>query len=127
MPRKNIVVLLVDDETVILELLTAVFEDRENCTIISAMSGEEALELARSQNPDIIILDIQLPGMDGYRVCSLLKAEPSTSHIKVIMLTGMAQESDLRKAQLASVDAYIVKPFRPVELMERVEELLNEQ
>ena len=89
------------------------------------MDGEEALRIARVDNPDIILLDIQLPRLNGYEVCKSVKSDPTMSHTKVLMLSGMAQNSDRQKAQEAGADGYIAKPFSSIELLEKVEGLLR--
>jgi DNA-binding response OmpR family regulator len=118
-------ILVVEDEKDILELLISVFDDFRDYRILSATDGEEALRLARVDNPDIILLDIQLPRLNGYEVCKSVKSDPTTSPIKVLMLSGMAQNSDRQKAQEAGADGYIAKPFSSIELLEKVEGLLR--
>ena len=99
--------------------------DSGDYKILSAMDGEEALRLARVDNPDIILLDIQLPTLNGYEVCKSVKSDPTMSHIKVLMLSGMAQNFDKRKAQEAGADGYITKPFSSIKILEMVEGLLS--
>ena len=118
-------ILVVEDEKDILELLLSVFDDSGDYRILSATDGEEALRLARVDNPDIILLDIQLPKVNGYEVCKSVKSDPTMSHAKVLMISGMAQNSDWHKAQEVGADGYIIKPFRSIELVEKVEELLR--
>lgn len=118
-------ILIVEDEDEILELLLSVFSDLGDYRIFSAIDGEEALRLARVNNPDIILLDIQLPRLNGYEVCKSIKSDITMSHTKVLMLSGMTQNSDRQKTQEAGADGYIVKPFSPIELLKSVEELLR--
>ncbi len=118
-------ILIVEDEKDILELLLSVFDDFGDYRILSAMDGEEALRLARVDNPDIILLNIQLPRLNGYEVCKSIKSDPTMSHTKVLMLSGMAQNFDQQKAQEAGADGYITKPFSSIELLEKVEGLLR--
>jgi DNA-binding response OmpR family regulator len=118
-------ILVVEDEKDILELLISVFDDFRDYRILSATDGEEALRLTRVDNPDIILLDIQLPRLNGYEVCKSVKSDPTMSHTKVLMLSGMAQNSDRQKAQEAGADGYITKPFSSIELLEKVEGLLR--
>ena len=117
-------ILIVEDEEDIFELLSAIFDDLGEYRILCARDGEEALRMARANNPDIILLDIQLPKVNGYEVCKSVKSDPAMSHSKVLMLSGMAQSSDWLKAQEVGADGYIAKPFSSVALMEKVEELL---
>jgi DNA-binding response OmpR family regulator len=76
-------------------------------------------------NPDIVLLDIQLPKIDGYDICDKIKKNPASSLTKVLMFSCQAQKSDLKKTQEVGADGYIVKPFSPISLVEKVEELLR--
>jgi len=118
-------ILVVEDEKDILELLLSIFDDIKDYRILSTVDGEEALRTTRVDNPEIILLDIQLPGLNGYEVCKSVKSDPTMSHTKVLMLSGMAQDSDRQKAQEAGADGYIAKPFSSIELLEKVEGLLR--
>ncbi|MBA7657016.1 Alkaline phosphatase synthesis transcriptional regulatory protein PhoP [subsurface metagenome] len=104
-------ILIVEDEEDIIELLSAIFGDLGDYKVLYARDGEEALKIARVDNPDVILLDIQLPKLNGYKICKLIKSDPAMNHTKVLMLSGMAQNSDWLKAQKAEADGYIVKPF----------------
>ena len=118
-------ILIAEDEEDILELLSAILGDLEGYEILCARGGEETIRLARVNNPDIILLDIQLPNLNGYEVCKLVKSDPTMSRTKVLMMSGMAQNSDWRKAQEVGADGYIIKPFSSIELVEKIEELLR--
>ena len=118
-------ILIVEDEEDILELLSEVFSDLEDYRILCARDGEEAISIAQVDNPDIILLDIGLPKVNGYDVCKLVKSDPDMLHIKVLMISGMAQNSDWQKAQEVGADGYITKPFNSIALVEKVEELLR--
>jgi DNA-binding response OmpR family regulator len=118
-------ILIVEDEEDIIELLSAVFDDLSDYKVLYARDGEEALKIARLDSPDVILLDIQLPKLNGYKICKLIKSDPAMSLAKVLMLSGMAQTSDWLKAQEAGADDYIVKPFSSAALVEKVEELLR--
>ena len=117
--------LIVEDEEDILELLLTVFDDLGEYRILCARDGEEALRMVRANNPDIILLDIQLPQVNGYEVCKSVKSDPAMSHSKVLMLSGMAQNFDWLKAQEAGADGYITKPFSSIVLVEKVKALLS--
>jgi len=121
-PKK---ILIVEDEKHIIELLCTIFDGLANYRTIYARDGQEALKLARINAPDIILLDIYLPELDGYEVCRFVKSDPTMSHTKVLMISGMAQNSDLLKAQEAGADDYITKPFISTALIEKVEALLG--
>jgi DNA-binding response OmpR family regulator len=118
-------ILIVEDEEDIIKLLSAIFGDLGDYEVLCARDGEEALRVARVDNPDIILLDILLPKLNGYKVCKLIKSDLSMSHTKVLMLSGMTQSSDWLKAQEAGADGYITKPFSSTALVEKVEELLR--
>ena len=118
-------ILIVEDEEDIIGLLYAIFDSLVNYETLYAKDGQEALNMARIHNPDIIILDIQLPGLNGYEVCKLVKSDATMYHTKVLMLSGMVQNSDWQKALEAGADGYINKPFNSIELLEKVERLLS--
>ena len=121
--RKKI--LIVEDEENIIELLSLVFKFEDNYQILRSNNGEEALKKAEEEAPDIIILDMQIPGINGIEVCRFIKSNPITSDIKILMLTGMSQTSDLEKAQEAGADVCKTKPFDTNILTETVKKLLN--
>jgi DNA-binding response OmpR family regulator len=118
-------ILIVEDEEDIIELLSAIFDNLGDYKVLYARDGEEALRTARVGNPEVILLDIQLPKLNGYKVCKLIKSDPAMNHIKILMLSGMAQNYDWLKAREAGADGYIVKPFSSTALIEKIEELLR--
>jgi DNA-binding response OmpR family regulator len=113
-------VLVVDDEEYIQHILNFSF-GAEGYEVITAADGEEAVRLARSEKPDIIVLDIMMPKMDGYEACKQIKADPQTQDIPVILLTAKGREVDRKLGTEAGADDYVVKPFSPGRLIERVE------
>jgi len=119
-------ILVVDDEPDVLELIefnlkAAGFE------VATAVDGEEALKKARSAPPELIILDIMLPEIDGMQVCKTLKREPATASIPIILLTAKAAEIDRVLGLELGADDYVTKPFSPRELILRVKGLLRRQ
>ena len=118
-------ILIVEDEEDIIKLLAEIFSDIEDYRILYARDGEEAIWIAQVDNPDIILLNIGLPKVTGYDVCKLVKSDPAMSHIKVLIVSGMAQNSDWQKAQEVGADGYITKPFSSIAVLEKVEELLR--
>lgn len=90
-----------------------------------AADAESGLTLAREHQPALILMDIQLPGMDGLAATALLKQDPLTAHIPVIALTAMAMKEDREKNRLAGCDAYVIKPLRYKELYQVIDALLN--
>ena len=116
-------ILLADDEEDVLSLMAATLWTRGGYEVYLARDGEEALKLAKLHMPDIVLLDVVMPKKYGWDVCQELKLSPNTKHIKVIMLTALAQESTKRKAYDVGADYYITKPFDPEQLLEKVEEV----
>jgi DNA-binding response OmpR family regulator len=117
-------VLLVDDDPVILKLLQVNFE-MEGYTVLTANDGVEGLEKARAERPDIVLLDIMMPRMDGLQVTEALKADDETKGIPIILLSAKAQASDIQAGKDMGADDYLTKPFDPLELLERVGDLLG--
>jgi DNA-binding response OmpR family regulator len=115
-------VLVVDDDPVIVNLLQVNFEI-EGYTVLTATTGEAGLAEARSGNPDVVVLDVMMPGMDGFEVARRLRSEGGTRKIPIIFLSAKAQSSDVQ-AGLAVADEYVTKPFEPLELLERVASVL---
>jgi len=120
-------VLLADDEEEVLEMLAATLGDDVRYRLLLAKDGEETLAMARREKPDLLLLDIAMPKMSGYEVCQVLKSHPSTTRVKVVMLTGLTQGSERQRSVEAGADDYITKPFSPTMLLEKVENLLGLQ
>ncbi len=116
--------LVVDDDPVIQGLLRVNFE-MEGYEVIVAGDGVEGLERARSEQPDVVILDVMMPRMDGLEVARTLKADPATAPIPILLLSAKAQEVDVRAGGATGADAYVTKPFDPLELLKRVEALIS--
>jgi phosphate regulon transcriptional regulator PhoB len=121
---KKAKILVVDDERDIIELVSYNLE-KEGFKVISAMDGEKALELVSSKEPEIIILDLMLPGIDGLDMCRELKRNDKTSSIPIIMLTAKGEESDIVIGLELGADDYITKPFSPRILVARVKAVLR--
>lgn len=94
--------------------------------VIAAYNGEDGLYWARKEKPDLILLDLMLPKMDGYQVCGTLKKDKNYADIPICMFTARAQESEIRLGMELGADAYIIKPFEPSALIEKIKELLKE-
>lgn|SRR3989338_5564651 len=120
--RKKI--LIVDDEADILTLLEYNL-DKAGFEVVSAQDGPEAIELTKKKRPDLIILDIMLPSMEGTEVCKIIKKDEATSHIPVIMLTAKGEEVDRIVGFELGAEDYITKPFSPRELILRVKAVLK--
>jgi len=117
-------VLVCDDEPYILESVSYVVRE-EGYNVLTAESGEDALRVARSAPPDLIILDISLPRQDGHAVCRELKAGASTGRIYIIVLTAKGQEHDMRESRRCGADEFVTKPFSPRKLRKRLHEVLD--
>src|SRR6266581_9329513 len=111
----NVKLLLVDDEPALRELLRATFEGAD-VSVDEASSGQEAEERIRRRRPDVIVLDLRMPGMDGTELCKRLQADPKTKSIPIVLLTGAAPE-EARRAQRAGAAALVRKPFSPLDLL----------
>jgi two-component system alkaline phosphatase synthesis response regulator PhoP len=117
-------VLVVDDEEYIQHILNFSF-GAEGYEVITAANGAEAVEKAVNEKPDVIVLDIMMPKMDGYEACKKLKSDPQTKAIPVILLTAKGRDVDRRLGSEAGADDYVVKPFSPGRLIERVEGMIR--
>lgn len=117
-------ILIVEDEKDIVKMLDYNLK-KEGYKVIVADDGEDALDLAKSKSPDLILLDLMLPGLDGLEVCKELKNERKTRPIPVIMLTAKAQESDKVIGLELGADDYVTKPFSPRELIARIKAVLR--
>ncbi|MEE8180051.1 MAG: response regulator [bacterium] len=119
-------ILIVEDDPQTVKLIKFILE-KEDYSTISAKDGEEGLQMAREKKPDLIVLDLMLPGMDGYRVCEILKANPVTKEIPIIVLTALDTGVDFEKALEKKADWYITKPFEPQHLLKRVNYLIEKR
>lgn len=117
--------LFIDDEADLVKVVTFRLENA-GYEVISALDGQEGLDKARGEKPDLIILDLMLPKVDGYKVCRMLKSDERYKGIPIIMFTARAQEADKKMGKEVGADAYIVKPFEPEILLAKVKEFLGE-
>jgi len=117
-------ILIVEDEKDIVKMLDYNLK-KEGFRVISVSDGEDALDAACKEHPDLVLLDLMLPGMDGLEVCKALKKEDKTAGIPIIMLTAKAQESDKVVGLELGADDYVTKPFSPRELIARVKAVLR--
>lgn len=121
MPKK---ILAVDDEKHIVRLVQVNLE-RAGYTVVTANDGKEALEKVAEENPDLVVLDVMMPYMDGFEVLQNLRRSPATRDIPVIMLTAKAQDADVFKGWQSGVDCYLTKPFNPMELLSFVKRIFD--
>jgi signal transduction histidine kinase len=119
-------ILLADDDATLRELARLTMNDPEY-RILEASDGREALDLARAQQPDLLILDWMMPSLSGIEVARKLRQDPKTAHIPVIMLTAKGQEKDREAGHAAGVHSYLVKPFSPLELRERIQNVWQQR
>lgn len=116
-------ILIVEDERDIRDLITFTLQFA-GYEVISASNGSEAVEMARVEMPDLIMMDVRMPVMTGYEACRLLKADGPTQHIPVVFLSAKGQEQEVQSGMDAGAVDYILKPFSPENLTRRVEEIL---
>jgi two-component system alkaline phosphatase synthesis response regulator PhoP/two-component system response regulator VicR len=113
MPLK---VLVCDDERHIVRLIQVNLE-RQGYTVVTAFDGKEGLEKIRSEKPNLVVLDVMMPYMDGFEVLKTIRREPETENLPVIMLTAKAQDKDVFEGYHYGADMYLTKPFNPMELV----------
>ncbi len=117
-------VLVCDDELYILESVTYVVRE-EGFAVFAAEDGEEAIDKARVERPNLMLLDIGMAKKNGFDVCRVLKADPATKEIYIILLTSSGQDRDVEEAYRSGADEYMTKPFSPRSLRRRLHELLD--
>ena len=118
-------VLICDDEPFILESVKHVVK-REGYDVITAEDGLQGVDLAKKEKPNLVILDVMMPGRTGYEVCKIIKGNPGTKDIFVIILTARGQELDEKLGLEAGADEYMTKPFSPRKLRQRLHEILDQ-
>jgi DNA-binding response OmpR family regulator len=121
MPKK---VLIVDDEPGIIVALQFLMEQNGYATIV-AFSGEEAMEAVVKHQPDLILLDIMLPVVDGLEVCQRIRENPDWKDIRIVLVTALGSEANVTKGLDLGADAYVIKPFSNADLVAKVKELLE--
>jgi CheY-like chemotaxis protein len=126
-PASSHKILVVDDEEAVRDLCTACIHHAlgSNCEVVQARDGEEAIAAAEREDPDLILLDIMMPGLDGFEVCRRLKSTPRTRGIPVVFLTALGEEKNVDQGLALGGDGYVVKPFNAVTLAAQITELLT--
>ncbi len=118
-------VVCIEDEPEMIDLIRLILM-RHNFQVIGAVGGKEGLEIVRQEHPDLVLLDLMMPDMDGWEVYQLMKADPELSTIPVIVVTAKAQSIDrVLGLHIAKVDDYVTKPFGPQELIRSVNRVLS--
>ncbi len=117
-------ILIVDDEPNVVVPIQFLME-QQGYRVMIAERGEDALDLIYHYKPDLVILDIMLPGMDGYEVCEIVRLNPNYRDVKIIFLTAKGREVEIAKGLALGADAYITKPYSNAELVAKVKELLE--
>ena len=123
---KKLKILVIDDEDIIHDIVSFMLNSRGYNTICVS-NGELGLTKARNEHPDLILLDIMMPGLDGHKVCARLKADKDTKKIPVIMLTGESDRDAVVKAREIGANDYVVKPFTLPILLERIDNILGKK
>ena len=117
-------VMVCDDEQFILEAVSFVVKD-EGYQVVSVESGDECLYRARQNKPDLLLLDVMMPGIDGFEVCRAVREDPDLNHTRVVLLTALGQESDILKGKACGAEEYLTKPFCPRELRTKLHAWLD--
>ena len=119
-------ILVVDDEPQIIALVRATLED-EQVRIVEAADGEAALAMAQREFPELILLDVRMPRLDGFEVCRRLRQDPRFGRTKIVMVTASGQERERARGRAAGADDYLTKPFSPLALLSLVQALLPQE
>jgi two-component system alkaline phosphatase synthesis response regulator PhoP len=120
-------ILIVDDEVHIRALLEQALEDLEDVGVelLSARDGEEGLQYARDEKPDLMFLDVMMPKKNGYEVCETIKQDPDLKDIYIILLTAKGQAADKVRGEAVKANEYITKPFNPDEILQKARDILH--
>lgn len=124
MPKLTHRILVAEDEPDIRDLITLTLQFG-GFEVVSVADGSEAVAVASTEQVDLILLDVRMPRMSGYDACRVIKSQESTNHIPIIFLSAKGQESEVKAGLEAGADAYILKPFAPGELMEKIKSCLS--
>lgn len=117
-------VLVIDDNPTIVELIKYAVNLQKEFEVIVAYDGEEGLKSIFAENPDCVIIDVKMPGMDGYKLVRCLRGDSRTANIPLIILSAMTREEDQMTGLLSGVDEYLTKPFKPGALNAAIERVL---
>ena len=115
-------VLIVDDEPNVRRLSRAILS--KNFDVVEAEDGKQAIEIANTQQPDVILMDMMMPRMDGLTACHVIKNDPATKSIPVIMVTAIGFELNIKLSQQMGATGYVTKPFAPKDLLDKIQQVL---
>ena len=118
-------ILVAEDERDIRDLISFTLQFAGH-DVVTAANGEEAFTKTRSELPDLVIMDVRMPKMTGYEACKLIKADEATQRIPVVFLSAKGQEAEINTGIISGADEYILKPFSPDQLVERVKNILRQ-
>lgn len=119
-------ILVADDDLEVLALVAHQLRAALDVEVVEASDGEEALDLTRKRRPNVVVLDVMMPGMSGWEVCRAIRDDPDISDTGIVMLTGIGERLNEMTSPLYGADAYLDKPFEPSELAETVERILEQ-
>jgi len=117
-------ILIAEDEPDIRDLIVFILRMIGGYEVVAANNGEEAVQLALKEIPDLILTDVRMPKMSGYEACQRIKADPTTKHIPVVFLTARGQEQEVQAGIAAGGDEYLLKPFEQAQLIKKVADIL---
>lgn len=118
-------ILIADDNPQNLELLEAYMVDLPNVQVLTATDGEKTLDVIRAEHPDLVLLDVMMPKMSGFEVCKIIKADPETKDIPIVMVTALNEPMDIERGLECGTDDYLTKPIVRQDLIDRVTSLLH--
>lgn len=119
-------ILLIDDHQTVFRLLEAIVRIK-GYTLLYAESGQQGIVMARQEQPDLILLDVMMPDIDGFKVCQYLKENADTRDIPVMFLTARGADGDLETGRKAGADGFMTKPFQTIEVLKQIERLLSDK
>ncbi|MEI7555980.1 response regulator [Candidatus Chlorohelix sp.] len=118
-------ILIVEDDSIIQDLVNATLGGDNRYTLLQAYDGHTGLEIAKKESPILILLDLDLPRLNGLNICRTLKSHPDYAHIYILILSAMTQENDIKAGLDAGANDYFIKPFSPLALLHRVDDILD--